>query len=321
MPAKIPDDRAWVIKHLQPLMDAGMELQAFDESLPDRVVPQTYDAGPWTGLKLIALKNYIPPYLNILGDMFPLAYIDLFAGPGLDRIGEHERPIPGSPLIPLMIQDAAKGRMFKHLFLCEKERQFEEALRRRVGRYLPPGVGRTIHQGDANDFVKQLPRLLKSEDIGHSLVFLDPEGLQWHWDSMVYLLQNVTCDVIVNFPSTGILRISTKEDVATRRTIAEYLGVPLDELPRPINMDWAIRRYRDGLGELGRDVSTEIKVAANGAFHYHLIPAVRKTAGGSPWFSKILEPMRKRIEGMHGGVLSLIAEQIAGDQASLYDVR
>ncbi len=321
MPAKIPDDRAWVVKHLQPLMDAGMKLLAFDESLPNRVVTQTYEAGPWTGLKLIALKNYIPPYLNILGDMFRLAYIDLFAGPGLDRIGKYRRPIPGSPLIPLMIREAAKGRMFKHLLLCEKDQELAEALRRRVDQYLPSEVGRTIHQGDANDFVRQLPRLLKAEGIGHSLVFLDPEGLQWRWDSMAYLLENVTCDIIVNFPSTGILRISTKKDDATRGTIAQHLGVPLNELPPHIDLDWAIHRYRDGLAQLGKEVSTEIKVAANGAFHYHLITAVRKTPEGSPWFPRILEPMRKRIEGMHGGILSLIAEQIAGDQASLYAVR
>ena len=317
MPARIPDDRAWVWKHLKPLMDAGTELLVFDESLPDRVVPETYEAGPWTGLKLIALKNYIKPYLEILGDRFPLAYIDLFAGPGLDRIGARRRPIPGSPLIPIMIPEAARGRMFSHYFFCEINRDYHRALRRRVRQFLPPRVGRTIHRGDANDFVRQLPRLLEAEEIGHSLVFLDPEGLQWHWDSMVYLLQDVTCDVIVNFPSTGIQRNSTTEDVATRQTIANYLGVPLGELPSPIDLDWAIRRYRAGLGALGKDVSTEIRVAANGAFHYHLIPAVRTTRGGSPWFPRIAGPLRDRVEGMHGGVLSVIAEQIAGEQGFL----
>ncbi len=297
-------------------MEAGKSLLAFDQSLEDREAPHTYNAGSWTGLKLIALKNYIKPYLEILGDRFSLAYIDLFAGPGLDRVGEGRVPLPGSPLIPLMIREAAKGRMFKHLFLCEINPKYERALRRRVFGHLPPGVGRTIYPGDANEFVKRLPRLLKAQGIGHSLVFLDPEGMQWRWESMEYLLENVDCDVIVNFPSTGIQRNSTTKNRATRRTIARYLGVPPKDLPTPIDVGWAIERYRQGLGKLGKDVSTEIRVAANGAFHYHLIPAVRKTWGGSNWF-KIFIGLRDRIGRLDGEILSLIARQLEGGLGSL----
>src|SRR2546426_8778910 len=118
MPRKIADDRAWLAKHLSPLMEAGRKLLEFDSTLPIRD-PPTYDRGYWTGLKLIALKYYVKPYLNILAGRTRVAFVDLFAGPGLNRIGKRRVPIPGSPLLPLTVRETAPDRFFSHLFLCE----------------------------------------------------------------------------------------------------------------------------------------------------------------------------------------------------------
>src|SRR5206468_1507062 len=134
----------------------------------------------------------------------------------------------------------------------------------------------SLHNADANKLVSGLADILDGQDIEHSLVFIDPEGLNWRWQSMETLAETVDCDVIVNFPSAGLVRNSTKTDRGTRETVAAFLGVPVDDIPTPFTEDWALSQYRKGLGSLGKDVSTEINVQSEGSFHYHLIPAVRR---------------------------------------------
>src|SRR2546425_12787263 len=77
----------------------------------------------------------------------------------------------------------------------------------------------TMLRGDANERVDDVLGAVKKRRIGHSLVFLDPEGLEWRWSSMQRLLTGISCDVIVNFPSAGLTRISTRTDT-TRETIS-----------------------------------------------------------------------------------------------------
>lgn len=313
---KIPDDRTWLEKHLRPLMEAGRILEAEDRTLPTRDLP-SYDRGPWTGLKLIALKYYLQPYLNILAKRKKVGYVDLFAGPGLNRIGERMVPIPGSPLIPMMIREAAMGRRFSCFFVSEADNKFFAALSARARRFLPEGsqLSRPFH-GDANEYVNDLGELMQREGIHHCLAFIDPEGLQWAWTSMRTLVETIDCDVIVNFPSAGLQRLSTRSDSETRRTISRFLGISVGELPDVVDEEWAIQRYRENLAGLGKDISTEIKITDVGSFHYHLIPAVSKTDTGSPWFRVWME-LRDRIARLHGRILDMVAQQIGGVMGKL----
>jgi len=311
VPRKAIDDHDWILKHLEPLMSAGKKLAAEDPTLPVRD-PKSYDPGYWTGLKLIALKYYIRPYLDILGQREKVAYVDLFAGPGLNRIGDRRVELPGSPLIPIMIHEEQPGRSFSLYVFSEQNPSYCHALGVRARRLCPEGARiEPPYEGDSNEYVSQLAGILRDNDIGHSLVFVDPEGLQWAWTSMERLIRTVPCDLIVNFPSSGFTRISTKTDLETRKTIARFLGMPVDDLPAVVDEDWAIQRYRTMLGSLGKDISTEIKITDYGAFHYHLIPAVRKTHAGSPWF-RALRELKKRVDRLHGGLLGMVARQVDG---------
>jgi len=314
-PERLPDDRAWLEKHLKPLLETGSALMALDRDLPVHD-PPTYDRGYWTGLKLIALKYYVRPYLNILAKRTRVGFVDLFAGPGLNRIGKRKVPIPGSPLLPLVVRETAQDRFFAHIFLCEQDEKSFDALQQRVRPHLPPSCGSKFFHGDANDFVRTLPNLVNEFDIGHCLVFVDPEGLEWRWKSMQKLVEDLPCDVIINFPSAGLQRNATKTDLATRRTIADFLGIQVNELPPSFDEEWAIRKYRSGLAELGKNISTEIMITDHGPFHYHLIPAVRQTFTGSQWF-RLFKELRDRVHGLHGGILDLVAQQIEGKLGTL----
>ncbi len=312
MGRKPTTDREWLTNHLAPLMDAGKTLFLLSDSLPSKLI--TYDKDYWTGLKLILERYYIPPYLNILaGRGRRVAYVDLFAGPGLNLLGTRKVPIPGSPLIPLMISDSK--HQFSAFIFSDTDSAYVDALRKRVGllKKAPPD-NFTILQEDANRVVEQLPSILIKANVSHALVFIDPEGLEFRWSSMEKLVGRVNCDLIINFPSAGLNRNLHIESSA--KTIRDFLGPGSDTIPDGAGEEWAIQTYRRNLASIGKDVSTEIIVKSGGAYHYHLIPAVCSTPGGSPWFKAFLDAKGK-IERFSGPILEMIADQIDGRLGSL----
>lgn len=290
-------------------MEAGKEIFGLDTALPSKL--PTYDKGYWSALKLLLLKYYIKPYLNILGPRKSLAYVDLFAGPGLDLLGENQVPFPGSPLIPLTISESKHE--FSHFCFCDLDTSYARALEKRCCHYAGSGPVAVLNE-DANEVVNTLNDRLEREDITHSLIFVDPEGLEMEWASLEILVETIPCDLIINFPSAGLARLLGRSDLAARERVSRFLGVPVEVFPLEVTEDWAIGVYRENLARLGKDISTEIRVMGTNSFHYHLIPAVRRTHGGSPWFPSIFGGAKRRIERISPNVLRIIADQIEGTQ-------
>lgn len=79
-----------------------------------------------------------------------------------------------------------------------------------------------------NQVINNIVESLEENEIEHSLVFIDPEGLEFHWDSLGQLIKDVECDVIVNFPSAGLARCLGNP--STYPTVARFLGTPADAI-------------------------------------------------------------------------------------------
>lgn len=314
MPKALKNDREWLIRHLSRLIEVGNQIHQFDASLLS-ARPPTYNKGYWSALKLLLLKYYVKPYLDILGNQKTLGYVDLFAGPGLNLLGKRQVPFPGSPLIPLTIQESKHD--FSYFCFCDRNPSFAAALEKRC-EYSPRAECTTVLDEDANEVVKTLAGRLEEHNVTHSLVFIDPEGLELDWMSLQTLIETVPCDIIVNFPSAGIVRVMGVNDPASRQTISRFLGVPVDSVPPEASEDWAIEAYRQNLAGLGKDISAKIKVMGERSFHYHLIPAVRNTVSGSPWFNNIFGGAKRRIERISPKVLGIVADQIEGRQKTLF---
>ena len=315
MPKKRPtSDIDWLTKHLSPLMDAGRDILSRSRSLPAKP-PPTYDKGYWTGLKLVLEKYYIPPYLNILAPRTRVGYVDLFAGPGLNKIGDQKVPIPGSPLVPVAVKDPLKKHTFSAFIFSETEEEYAKALATRVKFFPEMTAISQIRTQDANQVVVELPDILKDLDIGHCLVFIDPEGLEFKWKSLESLVTHTDCDLIINFPSSGVQR--NLQNPETKHTVQAFLGPGSENIPRGADEEWAIQLYRKNLAKVGKDVSTEITIKSGGPFHYHLIPAVKTTYRNSPWFSNIFPRAKQIIERLSGDVLGIISDQIEGRQERL----
>lgn len=313
MPKSITDDHEWIVKHLAPLMKAGREIQELDENLPTKS-PPTYDKGYWTALKLLLLKYYIKPYLDILGSRGSLAYIDLFAGPGLNLLGKNRVPLPGSSMTPLVIKESKYD--FSFFCYCDLESSYSEALEKRCSSWSEMDSVTILNQ-DANEVADNLFETLKEREIDHSLVFIDPEGLELKWNPLQRLIETIECDLIINFPSAGLVRLLGCQDSSTAKTVSAFLGIVPTDMPPDADEDWAIGVYRENLARLGKDISMEIRVMGTNSFHYHLIPAVRRTYRGSPWFGSIFGGAKERIERISPGVLGIVAEQIEGSQDTI----
>jgi three-Cys-motif partner protein len=297
-------------------MDIGKKVHQFDTQLPASEPLHTYDKGYWTGLKLICLNYYLPTYINILGKNHRIAYVDLFCGPGLNLIGDRKIPVPGSAIIPIEHHGTKKGFDF-HLY-GDKNNGYINALKRRLEcfasidscsfRMEMADAG----QEDANDLARRAPDILSEKDIEHCLVFVDPEGLELKWSSLEYFVSNFpNSDWIILFPSAGLPRLLGRKDEAAWKTIRGFIGPGSENLTQHSSEEDAIALYQKNLANLGKDISTEIAVTSSGSFHYHLIPAVRKTCAGSPWFASFMD-VKRRIESLDSEILNIVAQQIDG---------
>lgn len=122
-----------------------------------------------------------------------LHYVDLFAGPGIERIRETGALEWGSPLIA-----AQTTNPFSQLHLCELNKSKFGALETRVRRFVQPNPPQLI-QGDANSNVEAVADSLPDGSL--TLAFLDPTGLHLDFKTLVTLTSGRRkVDLLIFFP-------------------------------------------------------------------------------------------------------------------------
>lgn len=134
-------------------------------------------------------------------------YIDLQAGPGKNKIGNEV--LLGSPLIALTDEHG-----FTHYRFNDGNLANVDALRQRV-KASPLHERAKIFQDDVNTVVSGICEEIEALDhdknyIGKwstlNLAFLDPEGLELHWNTVERLASINKMDLIINFSTSGLLR-------------------------------------------------------------------------------------------------------------------
>jgi len=243
-----------------------------------------YPVRAWAVLKLALVAFYIDLYTSIVKARFPsTAYIDLFAGPGLNQIEETGDIVFGSPLLADRVPKSSKK--FDHLLLVEKDLGRSSALRS----LLPLA---TVIPDDVNG--KGIERILELADASvPSLVFVDPEGLTIHWNTLEKILGR-WCDLVINYQPTSVRRIvgSYRSNRAYEQSLNDFFGS--DRWKGCQTEEDLLRLYVQGL-EMHREVVIPIKVQSPEAFYYYIIIAVRRTAGSQEWIEAI-HRARKKIE-------------------------
>jgi len=148
-----------------------------DDGLPAR------PAGPWTEQKLFFWNRYLDITTRAMVDKpqwkAGLAYVDLFAGPGVCVIEGTGKRIPGSVLIA-----AHAVKPFKTILASELDGKLAEALRQRLKKS-PAANTSQVFTGDCNDVVAQIAENIPDRAL--TLAFIDPEALHVRFETIATL--------------------------------------------------------------------------------------------------------------------------------------
>lgn len=162
-------------------------LVSISDGLPVR------DAGPWTEDKLYFWNRYIDITTSSMVDnpKWPagLAYVDLFAGPGICQNRETGKRFPGSALIA-----ANALKPFSTLLACELDQTNADALERRLEK--SPVRGRyKVLQGDCNEQADRIIAEIPARAL--TLAFIDPEALHVWFDTVRKLSSCGRVDLLI----------------------------------------------------------------------------------------------------------------------------
>jgi three-Cys-motif partner protein len=163
-------------------------------------------SGAWAAEKLDYLQRYIETFETSMRERWQERnYIDLLAGPGKIVIRGKQEIFLGSPLLALTAHYPFTGYYF-----IDSDPQKNASLQTRCS--ASPLAGKIrIWTGDCNLLVDRVIQELKPrQSASLNLGFLDPEGMELHWETVRKLASLRRMDLIINYPEGGLNRIMAK---------------------------------------------------------------------------------------------------------------
>jgi three-Cys-motif partner protein len=156
------------------------------------VCDKHYPGHPWSIVKLVLLGQWAHVYTKILGKYWKggIRYVDLLAGSGTTQVQETADVIKGSPFV---VKEFAFNP-FDDYVLVERNDERYKALcfnAKQIGNISEP------RRGDCNRFVREI----FNDQPYHNLVFIDMEGFDVYWESMLQIIKSQS-DIIINFPTS-----------------------------------------------------------------------------------------------------------------------
>lgn len=121
-----------------------------------------------------------------------LVYVDLFAGPGVCKIKNSQRRIPGSPLIA-----AYTPKEFRKILLAELEPANADACARRM-QQSPAATRFQMFVGDCNEMVDAIAKEIPRGAL--TLAFVDPTSLHAKLSTLKRLSESGRVDLLILFP-------------------------------------------------------------------------------------------------------------------------
>ena len=138
--------------------------------------------GPWTGIKLATLRDYLPQFTRASQKSSEVVYLDLFAGVPSNFDRTTGAPITGSPLLALGTHPRFTRLAFFEL--PEKVARLETELRARH-----PDRDFKVY-ADANAGIGQALADLHDVRWAPTFAFVDPDGPDCHWSTLQALARH-----------------------------------------------------------------------------------------------------------------------------------
>ena len=171
------------------------------------------DQGPWSRDKLHFLSYFAEMFSTGMKNRWPTrAYVDLFAGPGLDWDKTTGEEFDGSPMLALGCRTP-----FTHLYFNDYNREYVDALKQRQESRFPE-QNVAYYTLDCNEAAGVIARELPSRAL--VFCFVDPWTYEVTFDSLEALCEHRSIDLIVTFHSTAIKR-NAHQDIAA---VDKFLG-------------------------------------------------------------------------------------------------
>jgi len=178
--------------------------------------------GNWTEEKLKILRKYLQAYVSALKNQpFNLLYIDAFAGTGYrekkkdcnknelfyyTKDTEQDQFLEGSASIALNIQPS----FFKYIFIEANKKRCDELKKlRNMFPLLSKNI--IIKNKEANKCLIELCRIIDWNK-HRAVLFLDPFGMEVHWQTIVAIARTKSIDLWYLFPlGVGVNRLLKRD--------------------------------------------------------------------------------------------------------------
>lgn len=263
-------------------------------------------------------------YTTVISDHYnDWFYIDALAGSGVSVYGDEEESFLGSPLLAAM----NASEPFTKMYFIEQDEDNAAALKKRLeaGFNRPelelasPECGWEVFVGDANDelqrVINDMWRVAKRDgkaNFNH-LTFIDNQGLDLMWDGIKQLAPKPTGDLLINFPTSAVIRSAGHE--GSRHTLTDYYGSEVwQSASGKEELLDAYTRRLDSV-EKTEQVVTNIDSGTK-SYHYDMLYATRQTRGGSDYINAI-EYINEFVEAVDGADVEEMLQILRGDQLTM----
>jgi len=292
---KIDDDFERLVCEINSLKVAGDTVASVESQIMKR-------AHHWTVLKLVFLKMYVRDvYTPIIARRYDfMAFIDLFAGTGLNAYKDAKFYVPGSTLVAWFFATYP----FDKIYAVGYEQNDYRVLKKRLEAFIPRRY-LWLKRGDANVLVNEIANdLIKIKDSGvgvHYLAFIDPDCTEAHWRTIEKLVsleqEGIYGDFIILLQARLIARIIGRIRKGLDKTASdkldlffgtsewrELMRLELGKLEEGILKFYIERLEKLKSRALVRIVSIELM---RSDIHYYLIYITRETRRGSPYLRTV----------------------------------
>lgn len=312
----------WLEKHLRLITLGDINALGDDaQKIFDEGEGKFAEIHPWSLLKLVSLKNLKTVYARIIkkyiekGYFKKMYYVDLFSGPGINKVKSSPTLCFGSPLI---VNGLERKRQFTKMFLNDEEESNVKALDSRLN-----CVAQTeyiVTKEDANLCIEKiLPEI--SEERCHSLIFIDPYSTEFSWRSMETIL-GINADIFFLYQTSQMPRgisVVASADARIKCFFKDWKNV-LETYENELILDKPpaiFEMYKEDVRDTRGPKTLMESIRINGGnFYYDMLFVTKKTRGENPWF-KAVTSLKNRIESYDSESVENTLDIILGKQSQL----
>lgn len=301
-------NKEWWVEKLKFLTDNAKH---FNDGKPK----DNQKIGNWTPIKQIILGYFIPFHTGIItseNNYFDTCiYVDLFAGSGINELSFEENStkfdITGSALVSVFSSDGK----YDEMIFCEGDEHYNQALKERLDSLTKNSKLKNklkqftvLDPMDVNLAVPEVIRRIINKKNAHSLIFVDPYGMQLNFESFEKLFNETKSDIIFYFNSNAYMRQvnAAKKGYGVEKANNFFGTNNWKNINTP---DELFTMYLENIEQYRSEIKFFKIMKNKNVEAYRLVVCTKKTKSGNPWLHKFEKEIKKRLENESGETIKM----------------